>query len=387
MTKLTPRDREALTALRRHFHQYPELSLEERDTSAFVEQQLLKLGLSPVRIGEYGLCATVCSPFPGRKTVAIRAEMDGLAVRETTGLPWKSQRDGVMHACGHDGILACALVLAKLCAEHQARLPVNVRFLFQSAEENGQGTRLMLDGGAMDGVDEFIMYHFVNDAPSGVELHRGASSATIGSVSLTIRGRASHWCTSELGIDSIGAAGQVLAAIQALNERYQTDSPFILGIGTISGGTARNIVAEETRMEGTLRACRKDDYFRLRSLLLQKLAAIEARTGASIEARVEEKPIPPIWNDDSLVDRGISVGRPLWGEDCRVVTTQYLSGDSASSYFEYAKGIFFVFTAEKQGCENFPLHNGNFDFDEAVMEKAVVFLLNFLFAAGKDEIT
>lgn len=378
LTQLNEQDREELVSLRRHFHAHPELSLEEKETADFIEKRLRALGLSPVRVGEHGLCATVYANHPGCKTVAIRAEMDALAVEERSDFPWRSQNPGVMHACGHDGILACVLELAKLCAENQDTLPVNVKFLFQSAEENGQGTFLMLDSGAMDEVDYFIMLHFVNDAPSGVELHRGASSATIGSVRMIIHGRASHWCTSELGVDSINAAGNVLEIIEEINRTYKSDNPFILGIGTISGGTAKNIVAENTTMEGTLRACRKEDYFNLRALLLERLAEVERECGVTIDAFVEDHPIPPLWNDDSLVDLGLNVGRPLWGKDCRLVTTQYLSGDSASYYFEHARGIFFVFTAEKTGEENFPLHNGRFDFDEAVMEKAVIYLFDYI---------
>lgn len=179
-------------------------------------------------------------------------------------------------------------------------------------------------------------------------------------------------------MDSIGAAGQVLSVIEELNRTYQTNSPFILGIGTISGGTAKNVVAEQTRMEGTLRACRKEDYFKLRSMLLERLDAVEKRWGVTIDAWIEDHPIPPLWNDDGMVDLGLNVGRPLWGQHCRLVTTQYLSGDSASSYFEYARGIFLVFTAEKEGEKNHPLHNGQFNFDEGVLEQAAVYLWNYL---------
>lgn len=285
-----------------------------------------------------------------------------------------------MHACGHDGILSTALVLAKLCADHADILSVNVKFIFQPAEENGKGTAMMLSAGVMEDpkVDYFVMFHYVNDAPAGMELQRGTSSATIGSIQLCLHGKASHWCTRELGVDSIGAAGKVLGLIDQLNDTYQTDSPFVLGIGTISGGTAKNIIAEETSMEGTLRACKKEDYFRLREILLSKLAEVEEATGVTIEANIESDPIPPIVNDAALVDLGNEVGMEVWGENCRVISKHFLSGDSASYYFDHARGIFFIFTAAKPGEENYPLHNGKFDFDEAVMEKAAVFLFEFL---------
>lgn len=174
MHSLTEGDARELIALRRHLHARPELSLQERETARYIESYLLSLGLSPVRIGDHGITATVYARQPGCKTAAIRAEMDAIPVQEQLDVPWKSRNPGVMHACGHDAILASALMLAKLCSEHRDALKVNVKFLFQPAEENGKGTALMLDGGAMTDpkVDYFLMYHFVNDAPSGLELQR-----------------------------------------------------------------------------------------------------------------------------------------------------------------------------------------------------------------------
>lgn len=163
-----------------------------------------------------------------------------------------------------------------ICVQYQEKLQVNVKLIFQPAEENGQGTHIMLDGGIMENpkVDYFVMFHFVNDASAGMELNKGASSAAIGSVKLTIKGRSSHWCTYELGIDTIDAASRVLESIRYLNATYQTSSPFILGIGKISGGNAKNVVADETILEGSLRTCKIADYHELRNLLLSDLERI-----------------------------------------------------------------------------------------------------------------
>lgn len=214
-----------LLALRRHFRQWPELSLQEKATSAYVEQYLTDLGLQVRRVGEYGLTAMIWAgashektdavpcvgPTPVRvetreaaigqapqsaglsstvrPTVAVRTEMDAIAVPDQLETPWKSRNDGVCHACGHDANIATVLVLAKICVEHQAELPVNVKLMFQQAEENGEGTALMLNAGLMRDptVDYFVMIHYANDAPDGMELHKGASSAAIGRMRLTVR--------------------------------------------------------------------------------------------------------------------------------------------------------------------------------------------------------
>lgn len=374
-------DSQELIRLRRHFHAHPELSMQEFETSAYVEFYLTGLSLIPRRLDANGLVATVFADDPEEKpTVVIRAEMDAIAVQEALDVPWKSQNDGVMHACGHDGILAVALVLAKLCMEHRSELNANVKFLFQPAEEIGRGTYLMLDCGALENprADYFVMFHFVNDATSGVELQKTPASAVIGSMEITVHGKASHWCVPELGIDSIQAAAKVLTAMEDISKTYETDLPFVLGVGTIHGGTAKNTLAESTRIEGNIRAGCHRDYYALRELLLARLEEIQAQTGVSMDIFIEDRPIPPIQSDGALVDIGLAVGRGIWGDNCRLVNAHHLSGDSAAFYFHRAQGIFAVFTAEKDGNRLCPLHSGQFDFDERVMEKAVNFLYQYI---------
>lgn len=192
---------EELVKLRHHFHMWPELSMEEKETAEYVTRYLENLGLAPKRVGDYGVTVMVWARKEIRKsckTVAVRAEMDALPVQEQNEVAWKSQKDGIMHACGHDAILASGLCLAKICTEYQEELPVNVKFIFQPAEENGQGTLMMLDEGIMENphVDDYVMFHYVNDGPMAMELHRGAASAAMGSVALRIKGKPAHWCSS-----------------------------------------------------------------------------------------------------------------------------------------------------------------------------------------------
>lgn len=377
-----------LIQLRRHFHAYPELSLKEYETSAFVKRYLEDLGLKPEPVGETGLTALVrAGDSAEKKTAAVRAEMDAVAVEEKNDFPWKSRNKGVMHACGHDGIIATALVLAKLCVQNREDLPLNVKFLFQPAEENGAGTHIMLDGGAMENpyVDYFIMFHYANDAAIGADLQKTPASAVIGSVDLQIDGISSHWGAHMLGRDSILAAGKVLAAADEINQTYDSPYPVILGFGTIRGGTARNVLAGQTVMQGTLRACRMEDYFNIREIFEKKLETIQKECGVSITAEIEEHPIPPIISDSRLVDIGLAVGEKMPGFDCRLKDDHYLSGDSASYYFEHAKGIFAVFTGEKEGIRKFSLHSGDFDYDEGVMVRGLEFLFRLIMALENDE--
>lgn len=374
---------EELVKLRRHFHKYPELSLEEKETADYVYDYLEQLGLKPERPCEHGVTAVIWAAEEKRSgcgTVAVRAEMDALPVQEQNPVPWRSCRDGVMHACGHDGILAAGLVLAKICVEYRHLLPVNVKMIFQPAEENGQGTGMMLDAGVMEhpAVDKFLMYHYVNDAPLGMELHRGVSTAAIGSVWIRVRGKSAHWSSSGQGIDAICAAAKVVEAASELNRTFLSPWPFVVGIGMIQGGKAKNVVADEAILQGTIRTCDLGEYECLRNEFLDKIKEIEAVTHTQIEAEIDEEPIPPIVNDEGMVDQGLQVGEKVWGTDSRLVTQLYLSGDSAAYYFRYAKGLFLVFTAAKPGEENYPLHYGRFDFHEDILWRSVETIHRFL---------
>lgn len=373
---------EELVELRRYFHRYPEVSEQEYKTAEYVEKYLKALGLEPVRVAETGVVAMIWAPEEIRnqcKTVALRAEMDAVFVEEKNDFTWKSTQPGVMHACGHDAILACGLVFAKACVQHRENLPVNVKLLFQPAEENGQGTRRFLEENVMENphVDYFIMFHFANDAVGGMEMQRGASSAAIGSILLTIKGKASHMGNAKTGIDSILAGADVVRMIHRVNEEFESDVPHVIGIGKFEGGKAKNVVAEETILQGTIRSCSIREYQRLRQIVTKEIKKIEQDTHTNIEIEIDEDPVPPIVNHPEMIDFGLKVGEEIWAEECRLVSQYYLSGDSAAYYFDHAKGIFMVFTAKKEG-ENYPLHSGWFDFDESVMWKVVETLHRFV---------
>ena len=372
-----------LVRLRRHFHQYPEVSEKEFQTSEYIYQYLLDLGLEPQYVAKTGVVAMIWAPEEIRdhcETVALRAEIDAVYVEELNDVSWKSVNQGVMHACGHDAIIACGLGFARACVENQGDLPVNVKLLFQPAEENGQGTRMFLEAGVMENphVDRFIMFHFANDQKPGMEMNLGPSTAAIGSIIVTVKGKSSHWGNPAAGIDAILGAARAVEAIDRVNREFQSDVPHVAGIGMIHGGKAKNVIAHETTLQGTIRSCSLSEYRRLRSLLLDSLHQAEQETGTVFEIMIDEEPIPTIHNHPEMRDHGYKVGREIWGDDCRLVSNLFLSGDSAAYYFDYAKGVFMVFTAKIEGKKNYTLHSGKFDFDENVMWRTVESLYKFV---------
>ncbi len=362
-----------IVRLRRYFHSHPELSLKEYATADHIQKYLNKNGILTKRIGECGIIAVIYSEDPNAKVIAVRAEMDAIAVREENDIEYKSLNKGVSHACGHDAIIACALVLAKICNENKSKLNNTIKFIFQPAEENGEGTDIMLNGGVMNSpdVDYFVMFHFVNDAPYGMEVQYGSASAAIGKMEANIKGRSAHWCNSDKGVDAIVAASEFILKLNELNNTYKSDLPFITGIGIINGGSAKNIIASDVYMEGTLRASKPKDYHKLYDIIFDIASRIEEKYNVKIDMDITKEPIPPIINDKYLVDTALKCGSKIWNKNCRLVDKHFLSGDSAAYYFNYAKGVFIVFTAEIEGEINYPIHNGRFNMDESCYYKVV----------------
>lgn len=275
---------EELITLRHYFHQHPELALQEVETSAYIRKYLEKLGYEIVPIEPTGLIAELPSLRNREKLVVLRAEMDALPIQEQTNLPYASVNQGCMHACGHDMILAAALILAKIVAEEQRmqeNFPVRLRFLFEPAEEIGEGAKRMLQAGALENpkADAFLMFHYAADMTFGMAVHQGQASSMINSMQIHVHGKSSHWCEADKGIDAIYAAAQVVNAIHALNENFGKQHPdagkYIVGTGTIHGGEYTNIIADHVVLNGNIRAVHEETYMALEHELERNLQEIE----------------------------------------------------------------------------------------------------------------
>ena len=373
--------KEELIRLRRHFHRHPELGLQEFETSAFIQEYLGKLGYRFRIVEPTGIIAEhPCqdeAAFAGKKKVVLRAEMDALPIQEQTGLSYASENAGVMHACGHDGIVASALVLARILAEEGEVFPVRMRFLFEPAEEIGEGAKRMLAAGALDGEpDIFLMFHYAVDQSFGMAVHEGQASAMINGMEIRVHGKSSHWCEAQKGIDSIYGAAQVINAIHDLNENYGREHPdagkYILGIGTVQGGKYTNIIADHVVMNGNIRAAYEETYHALKKELEEKLVEIGQQTGTQITMDFPKEPVYPFANDDGLVDIACQVGNKIFGDRFILEGEDelFLSGDNAYRYFRETKGLFAIFLAGIPG-KSHPLHHNQFQIDEAVLPCSV----------------
>jgi len=359
-----------LVKWRRHIHMNPEPSMQEHETAAFVAERLREIGVERVMtgIGDTGVVGLVRGR--GRRTVALRADMDALEMHEQNDVPYRSRRPGMMHACGHDGHVACLLGAASMLQEMRSHLPGNVKLIFQPGEEGAGGAARMIRDGVLESpkVAAIAALHVDTETPSGkVAVRYGADTAQVDDITLTILGKTTHVARPDLGVDAISAACQAFNAIQQFIARRT--SPLdrrVVGFGTIHGGTRMNVVADEVKLQGTIRTIEPETRDAILRFLKGDLKRIVKATGATAKVHIEES-YPPLMNDDRVVSAVAAVASEMLGADSIVEIPQPVLGGEDFSYFARAgvpAAMFRVGTLDAKKGFTAAGHNSRFDFDD-----------------------
>ena len=364
--------------IRRHIHMYPEISEHEYETSKYIKKCLEEIGLEANFIGDTGVVSMLMNNLEFQ-TVGLRAEMYALPLEEETNLELKSKNKGVMHECSNDGIVATALGVTKLLYEHKDELKCNVKFIFEPAEEVGRGAKKLIKEKVLENptVEKMVILHYANSAPIGMEIQKGVYTATLGRVSIEIIGKSSHWGEPEKGINAISVAAKVIDAIDKINENLKEKIQFVLGMGIINGGVKNNIMAENVKLEGTIRTFCEENLEYVLTYLQDRMKEIEEETKATIKATLTSH-LPALINNPDLVKMGSKVGKEVFGDKFVLGEKPFLAGDNAAYYFRLVPGVRMVFFAEKENEENSPLHNGKFDINEENIPYAVCALYNII---------
>ncbi|MBF6589966.1 MAG: amidohydrolase [Ktedonobacterales bacterium] len=367
------RRRPALVELRRHFHMYPELSFEERETAAEIARRLRTLGLE-VRegVGGTGVVGLLRGTAPGAtdgQTLLVRADIDALPVTEEHDAEYISRVPGKMHACGHDGHIAIALTLAELLAGRADALRGTVKFAFQPAEERIGGAAEMIRDGVMEKptVDAVIGLHLWTPVPVGtVSVAAGPVFASADGVTLRVRGRGGHGAMPHLSVDPIVVAAQILVALQTLTSREISPfHPAVVTFGIISGGTAFNIIADAVELRGTLRAYDVAD----RELLRRRIGEVARDVAAGMRAEVEYEltgGCSACVNDPAMAElvRRAAVAA-VGPEGVPGGDQRQAASDDMAAFLEAAPGCyFFVGASNAERGITAPHHSPRFDIDE-----------------------
>ncbi|KAM3100030.1 M20 family metallopeptidase [Phormidesmis sp. 146-35] len=364
-----------LVVWRRRLHQRPELGFCEHLTAEFIAQKLTEWGIEhQTGVAQTGIVATIAGHQPG-PVLAIRADMDALPIQEANQVPYKSQHDGKMHACGHDGHVTIALGTAYYLSQHRDFCGA-VKIIFQPAEEGPGGAKPMIETGVLRNpdVDAIVGLHLWNQLPLGtVGVRSGALMAAVETFRCTIFGKGGHGAIPQQTIDSIVVGSQVVNALQTIVSRnIDPIESAVVTVGEFHAGTACNVIANTAQLSGTVRYFNPNyaNYFSQR--LEQIVAGVCQCHGAKFELDYRSL-YPPVINDGAIADLVRSVTETVIESPLGVVPNcQTMGGEDMSFFLQEVPGCyFFLGSANSAKGLDFPHHHPRFDFDETALGMGV----------------
>ncbi|MFH7030926.1 MAG: M20 family metallopeptidase [Heteroscytonema crispum UTEX LB 1556] len=374
-----------LVEWRRRLHQKPELGFQEKLTAEFVSQKLQEWGIEHQSgIAQTGIVATIKgnklstqnSALSTEKVLAIRADMDALPIQEVNEVPYKSQHDGVMHACGHDGHTAIALGIAYYLQQNRCCFGGTVKIIFQPAEEGPGGAKPMIEAGVLKNpdVNAIIGLHLWNNLPLGtVGVRAGALMAAVESFDCTILGKGGHGAMPHQTVDSVLVAAQIVNALQTIVARNVNpiDSA-VVTVGELHAGTKRNVIADTARMSGTVRYFNPDFKNFLPERIEQIIAGVCQSHGAKYDFKYSRL-YPATINDSGCAELVRSVAEEVVETSMGVVPEcQTMGGEDMSFFLQQVPGCyFFLGSANPDKNLAYPHHHPRFDFDETALAMGV----------------
>lgn len=368
-----------LVHIRRDFHMTPELSQQEFRTQKKIQDYLNEWGIENYVCAETGVVGLIKGKNPG-KTVGIRADIDALPIHEKSNHSYSSLKVGVMHACGHDAHTAILLGVAKIAkeiADSENSINGNVKLFFQPAEETIGGAERMVREGCMlnPAVDYVIGLHVMPYIEAGmVELKYGKLNASTDSIKITLNGASAHGAYPDKGIDAIAMAGSVITSLQTVVSRNISPlNSVVISLGRISGGVKDNVIADEVKITGTLRALDDDT----RNYVKQRIKEIVTNTANAYGGHSSVDfydGYQALINNDEVVDVVKENAEKLLGKD-NIVFKEFPSlGAEDFSYFsDEAKGAFFHLGcgSKEKGITSL-IHTDTFDIDEECLKTGVL---------------
>ena len=365
---------EDIVALRRDIHREPELGFDTKKTAEKVLAALDGLPLEiETGVAENGVVATLMGDGVG-PTVALRADMDALPIHEETGLPFASEADGRMHACGHDGHTSMLVGAARaLSQEHlRERLDGTVKFVFQPAEEGGGGGRVMVEEGVADDVGSIFALHLWPGLPFGtVATKAGPIMAAADAFDMTVRGSGGHGAMPHLATDAVSIAVHIVTALQTVVSREVNPvEPAVLTVGEIEAGFAFNIIPETARLGGTVRTFDAD----LRRKIPERMEELARGVAQGMRGDIEldyRFSYPVTRNDAGAAKLALGVAEELFGgENVVELTHPSMGAEDFSFFLEKVPGAFiWLGVGDVSG-----LHTPKFAFDEEILPQGSALL-------------
>ena len=370
---------------RHHLHEHPELSNREFKTSEYIAEHLRSLGLEVrTKIAHTGVVGILRGGKPG-PVVALRADMDGLPIKERGNLPYASKAKGqylseevdIMHACGHDVHMSILMATAEILTSMKASLPGTVVFIFQPAEEQAPpgeegGAELMVKEGVLNDpkVDVIFGLHVRSMIETGKIHYRPAGIwAAVNTMSIKVKGKGTHGSTPWTGVDPIVTSAQIIMGLQTIVSRQMdlSNEPVVISIGKIEGGVRSNIIPEEVNMLGTIRTLDTA----MQRIILQKIRHTVTSIAESQNATVEidiDKGYPVTFNDIELTREMLPTLYDAAGEENVIVTKPLTGAEDFSFFAREVPGMYFLLGGMPKGMSSIdapPHHTADFSVEDS----------------------
>lgn len=364
---------EEILAIRRHLHANPELSFEEYNTANFIESKLSEFGFEGVkRVAETGVTFTLEGGAPG-KTIALRADIDALPIREQNDVPYKSQNDGVMHACGHDVHTASLLGAAKILGELRSEMKGNIRFIFQPGEEKvpGGASILIKEGILKNPVPNTILgQHVMPLLPAGkIGFRSGMYMASADEIYFTVNGKGGHGAMPESGVDPIVITSHIIVALQQIVSRKASPKiPSVLSFGDIHGHGATNVIPDFVKVKGTFRTYDEEWRARAHELMTKMATGMAESMGASCDFEIK-KGYPFLVNEPVYTERTRKAAEAYMGESNVVDLDLWLAAEDFAYYSQEVDACFYrLGTANEEKGLTSGVHTPTFNIEESALK-------------------
>jgi len=365
-----------VVANRRHLHSHPELSFHEVETSAFIAGKLDELGLTYQRMADNGLVALIVGEKPSDNVVALRGDMDALPILEANDVPYKSQNEGVMHACGHDVHTSSLLGVAKILTSLKSEFGGTIKLIFQPAEEKlPGGASLMIKEGVLENPkpQAVIGQHVMPLIDAGkVGFRAGKYMASTDELYVTVKGKGGHGAQPQQNIDPVIITAHILTALQTIVSRSaDPKSPSVLSFGKVIANGATNVIPNEVYLEGTFRAL--DEEWRAEAHIKMKKIAegIAESMGGSCEFNIM-KGYPFLINEPKLTAATRAHAEDYLGKENVLDLDIWMAAEDFAYYSQVADACFYRLGTrnESRGITS-SVHTPTFDVEESALEVSV----------------
>ena len=358
-----------VVANRRHLHSHPELSFHEVETSAYVAKKLEDMGLEYHKMANTGLVALIKGDKPSDKVVALRADMDALPILEANDVPYKSQNNGVMHACGHDAHTSSLLGTAKILTELKSQFAGTVKLIFQPAEEKlPGGASIMIKEGVLENPkpQAILGQHVMPLIDAGkVGFRAGKYMASTDELYVTVKGKGGHGAQPQQNIDPVIITAHILTALQTIISRYNDPkSPSVLSFGKVIANGATNVIPNEVYLEGTFRtmdeAWRADAHKKMKKMA----EGIAESMGGSCEFNIM-RGYPFLINEEKLTNAVRGYAEDYLGKENVLDLDIWMAAEDFAYYTQVADSCFYRLGTrnESRGITS-SVHTPTFDVEE-----------------------